>query len=874
MELSRLVRVVRERWIFVVAMALMGLIAGFVLTTLNNSDIAHVFQAEAGLRIDPVEGQSLADQTAELETTQQLAIAAAADLLTAHPGSSIALDPEGNRVEFSALGSSQQEARERAEVLIGAYFDVDPVAGGSVDELLAELEAEAVALEQQFAEAQRTLSPEEVALSQRHDILDLEIAAISQLMVDLTVADAGASDDVREQNALRRDELQALLDERTAEKAALPPKPSTELSATESLQVNSIQRRLDLLALDYERLYLRKLGVTNTGRAEPIVIADLTPDPGSPFINGILGLIVGAGVGIMGLVVMTLSRKPVWLPEDVPVPVLGGVPGRKPADASGTPWYDSEAGGPRKSAIQALRSSIEGRIPPPPLSMGVAGLGTSSLAVHELAIDVAASFAAAGWSVLLVDADFGDDASAREYRAHGTDLSTVIGSNATQSSIDLAVRSALDNATYIREGLAVVKSGPSPSSPADALAGSQFRAFVSLARKRFDLVMVVGTDVTDPAAQVQMQRLGTMLLVVTPGHSTVPDVERIVVDLAERNVHTIGTVFLEKRGRISTVSHSGMRQGTPVSPSAGTLPSPINRLSAYPFPGSRASGVIRSDPLASLADRLEVDGAKNGAPEIRDLGKRIVAALDAAGPTAVDAVADYLVTRVEDIVTAVAGQGNVSEWALNVITRDGFVSMRPAPGMSTIGDLLSSELRDEIGSEAVTGKMLDVLTTDDESADLDSWLIQHFFRLHLERTKRSPQVWHLRSRHGTIELLVSARRLDSARLQRIEDELVSIVRDQLRRHLTEAYRTDRQDDVDKIEARLVDVNDFQASLDLLISGAAEGYDWSGTPGGYPIRWAPMSGEGLLANLAAFQRLGLLPVSVLSEEEMDLHLKAS
>jgi hypothetical protein len=236
-------------------------------------------------------------------------------------------------------------------------------------------------------------------------------------------------------------------------------------------------------------------------------------------------------------------------------------------------------------------------------------------------------------------------------------------------------------------------------------------------------------------------------------------------------------------------------------------------------------------------------------------------------------VSDYIVSRVEDVVTAIAGQGNISEWALNVITRDGFVSMRPIPGMPTIGDLLSSELRDELGGDAVTRKMLDALTDRSGQLDLDAWLIDNFFKAHLQRSNRVPFVWHLSSREGEIQVLVAASRLDAGRLARINHELVGLARGQLQRQLTEAYRKDRQGEVETIEARLADIGDFEASLNMLLTGSGDSFEQGSARGG-AMRWAPMSGEGLISNLAPFQRLGLLPIPVLSEEEIDLHLEVS
>lgn len=872
MELTRLARVVRDRWVFVVVIAVIGLLAGWVLTDLSNRQIQPLFQAEAPLRIDPVEGQSVADQTSELETVQQLAISSASDLLTSTPGASITIDIEGNRVVFTALGDSQLEARERAAALIESYFDVDPIAGGSVDELLAELEVEAQGLAAQLAEAQRTLTVEEQELIQQHDLLDLQIAAISQLIVDLTVADAGASESDQGENAERRQELEALRDEYVAQKAALPPKPTTDLSATESLQVNAIQRRLDLLALDYERLYLRKLGVTNTGHADPIVIRDLTPQPTSPMTNGALGLVIGAGFAVMGLAFITVTRKPVWLAEDVRVPLLGEVPGRKVVSAPGAPWYDVEEGGPRKVAIQALRSAVEGRLSSSSVTLGVAGLGVSSPAVHALAVDLAVSFAAAGQNVLLVDADFDNPSASNEYRVRGTDLASILRLSGPGPSLSLEVRQALNGATYIREGLAVIPAGRSPASPADAVSGRQFRTFVEDAGAMFDIVLVVGSEITAPTTQVQLQRLGSALLLLSQGRSTIPSVESLIQDLSDRRVVTLGAVFLQRAVSVSLRRESKKSKDIVTTMSQPGL-SPINRLTAYPFPSEKGSGVIRADLLRDLADRLDDPDEQPLWAEDDDdkLGVRVLTALDEAKADAYEPVSEYVVSRVEDIVSAVAGQGNVPSNVLDLVTRDGFVVLVPVPGRPTIGDLLKAELQDEVGSDKLADRMVEILAQGQaDIRDFDSWIARNFLARHAERTGREPLVWHFSSSRGSVQVLIAARRLTRQKLDLITTEVVRGVIDQLQRRLANARRDGDDEETHEVERSLDDARQFEAILGRL--GDGEGDDAKIF---YPWRmwdrpvdgWAPLWAEGIQPNLAPVQRLGLLPYPVLTDEEL-------
>ena len=53
-----------------------------------------------------------------------------------------------------------------------------------------------------------------------------------------------------------------------------------------------------------------------------------------------------------------------WLHEDVDITVLGDVPARRIKSETAETWYDGSEPGPRKAAIQALRSAVEAQVPP------------------------------------------------------------------------------------------------------------------------------------------------------------------------------------------------------------------------------------------------------------------------------------------------------------------------------------------------------------------------------------------------------------------------------------------------------------------------------------------------------------------------------
>jgi peptidyl-prolyl cis-trans isomerase SurA len=101
--------------------------------------------------------------------------------------------------------------------------------------------------------------------------------------------------------------------------------------------------------------------------------------------------------------------------------------------------------------------------------------------------------------------------------------------------------------------------------------------------------MVVG-DIGNPAAQVAMQRLRRSVLVLSPGRSTMPQVNGLVFDVVQRQVSIMGAVFLERGER--TLWGMGERHVEHVAPETHVVPasSPMSRLSHYPTPTHRGTG--------------------------------------------------------------------------------------------------------------------------------------------------------------------------------------------------------------------------------------------------------------------------------------------
>lgn len=874
MELRRLLRVFRDRWFVILGVGLLALLAGWYFTDLTNKNREEQIQATFAIRFDPQEGQTAEALATERDTTLERATLAAGELLLADPTSKIEIDPITGRLVFRAIGNTNQEANDKASALLNAYFAVDPAAGGSVEDRLQDILDKADTIEAQIAELQISITPEEQVLVNRHAFLDQQILATSEALTQALVEeDAALAVELPDATA-RRQKLQDALAELEVEKATLGAAPPTTLSVGDQFRLTSLENGLALLALEFEQLNLRALGIIDTGTVDPVVFADLTGDPANPLINGLIGLFGGIALALFGLVFITRATKPVWLPEDLEIAFLGEVPARRLGTGVGESWYDTTEGGARKPAIQALRSVVEAQLPSTGATLAVTGHNVVAQGIHALTTDLAVSMASAGSSVLLVDADFASDSAMGEYRVGGSSLSGVLALNPESLGFERAVAAAVSNSLFVRPDLAVVPAGPPPPSPGDAIAGRQFRAFIEEATKHFDVVVVAVGDIGTPAAQVAMQRLRRSVLVLTPGRSTMPQVNGLVFDVVQRQVSILGAVFLQRSERaVWGLPERHVEQAVPESTLVAPTASPLSRLSHYPAPSYRGTAGLAPDSLQNLVDRV---GSLQEAADASDFGRDLLTALDGAPPeVAFEAVADYLVSRVEDMMTAGYGQGDFSDDVIDEVSLSGFLPFRSLTEHPSVGRWLMDELHREVAphtADAIVTEMEEILAvgTGRESLTVDEWLASEFFLRHLKRTNGDPSVWHLTSEEGAVQVLVPAHRFDRQKLENLMTQVTSRVIDELERNSKTAHVKGDAEQAALLEARIREVRRMETSLGLLlgISVDEETKVSRKRNKGEAWEWNPDWSAGYRANLAPLQRLGLLLFPVLTEDEMN------
>lgn len=894
MELSRILRILRYRWGIVALIAATGFLSGFGLTALANDDVEPVFEAIVDFKFELSEEETPDELADEIDSERGLAVFAAQDLLGQIPGATVVADRNAGLLTFIALGDSEGEAQRNVFELVQAYVDADSIGGGSVSQQLAAMETQAEEIDKQIRDLEQNLTPAEEELANQHMLLDLIIQSVSDEIVALTVASAGAPSDIVAANQDRIQDLEAIILERQAEKSALAPPPSESLSAIEQLRLSALQRRKELLELDYQRLSLRAMGVTSVGGTQqPLRVLDLTPEPPSPFVNGVVGLMGGLGFGLLGLVLTTRARREVWLPMDLPMTFLGVVPKRKADTVTAGSWYDGSPGGPRKEAVQALRTTIEGTMEEPGSTIALLGDKVDPVDVQSLGVDLAAAFASAGRRVLIVDADFSADVELTEFKVGEPSLNRVFHmQSGSRDSIRERIAALLDDAIQIRPGLVVVPSGEPPASPADSLAGVQFQVFLDEAKAKFDLVFAIAGSGFSPASQVVAQRAGAAIVAVTPGKTTIPGLEGLVADFSTQRINDLGAVMVSGGEAVSNLRRLSLAPKS-VGPdrtapeSVSEIESPVNRLRFYPFPMDKGTASSGAGSLRSLVGDLATvsDGAERAKPPLDDashsdiddgLADEVLTALGRTTPRgARESVAHYVTARVEDMLTAVSGQENLSNELIDVVLEFGFIPLTPVRGRRTVGDWIVEELRVELGAAAgarVAGRFAEVLMGpgSEPSNALNRWLTEHFFERHIERTGGEPEVWHIRSQAGTLQLLAYGRRLTRKRLTLIANHVTRRAIDDLQRKLQAANDADDLALSEEVDAQLRDLHLFEVALGMLQVGSSNEarlhYPWR-RAGQQPQGWVPVWTEGIRANIAPLQKLGILASPLLSEEEL-------
>lgn len=903
MELNRLVRLVRARWWLFAIVAGAGLLSGFLFTSLRNGQIQPEFRAVAAVVVDRDEASSdrafedkvngaldLAitvneeaglDPTAEAiqaDSDDRSAINFIADRRTADAANTRALEMRNAFLARAASVFAEQNSQTQARM-------------DEIDTRLGVIETELNTLEESMASA-GAMSP---ADANRLDLLRSELSALDGELIsryvesvigpDTTVDETRTLDDVNAEIAV----LEEAVDRVRAEINALQP-PQVPNRNENTRRVEQLTAEYDALQAEWNtlRLSTSAVGVRPAGTVAP---ENLTPQPASPALNGVLGLVAGA-LAAFGLVVAEdRYRQIVWVGSDLSsVPLLGEVAARGSAVVPGQPWY--ELGGPpaRKRAVQAIRVTVEGAVGTAGSTLGFIGVSTPSSDVHELAADFAMSMVTSGSRVLLIDADFERPSDLVEFSGEGATLSQMLSHRMEdEESYRSFVKRSVTEPAEVHPGLTAIQVGRGLADPADALAGRRLQILLEEVRGIFDIVVVAGGDVRDAATQALVNRMSHIVMALRPGRASVMTVETVRSQLSTFGVSVLGAALVLAPGRSSSgIISVGPDTEPPSSRRRDEEPEDVlveallrEREKARRSDEERAPRNVTSLPSGRSASPSPVPAVPASVTPVRNLS--IVPSITpSASNDMAEQVAALIESTADSVVRGYSGSSSSQrvDPGIKDVTRYGFVPMVRVKGHKSLGtrimDALEAQLDDE-EERMLTADLVQFFeiepggrTNERIAGAINRWVIAHYFTRHLAATGREPTVWHVTSPKGTFHALVHATKCTRERIDLLRSEMLRRQMDTLNRTLKSAIKGKRSSQVRHLEEQIKDLRTFDIALGWLYEGTTPNarlwYPWKG-PEAQPQGWDPHLDEGLRANVAPLQRLGILVQDVLTGEEL-------
>jgi len=186
-----------------------------------------------------------------------------------------------------------------------------------------------------------------------------------------------------------------------------------------------------------------------------------------------------------------------------------------------------------------------------------------------------------------------------------------------------------------------------------------------------------------------------------------------------------------------------------------------------------------------------------------------------------------------------------------------------------LGPVLDAWLSEERNGGAVRyDDLFGDTGTDTPQEALQRWLLYGFFAEHVASTGHRPVVWHLSSRRGTFQALVHGPTFGRFTIRRIRRRHLGSQRRRLAVQAMSA--TGNAEGLNRSRRMVDELDDFDAALGQLLAEAGR---WSSRTtffgqSPWPTARSQEAINDLQSRLAAVQRLGLLPIEVLDEHELE------
>jgi hypothetical protein len=568
MDLKALRRIAWSRW-WLLALAMV--LAFVIVNQLSEYRQDNLPAAEAYASVTFIEDPTALERDefeALLETQFALAQTVNADIINETPGAfipwklaEIELEFDQNQIEFVGRGATQQEANEIVDTMRNRYLASSPIGAGRdlVSTELDELTEEIATLRGEVAAATQAipLTEEEIATESRRQNLTAQVEALRGHYSALIIEQITPVLRTPAQIQADIDETLARVQGLEVELAAIPLPPTPEERQSRDLDLLLDQLRVDNLQQRWDALYQRGRELAALATESPTSERPVTVETPSGTSNMALAVFGALLIAIAVAVAYERARGIIWSPNDIedqPAVFVEVAPRpralfRRP---SNLPWYLGAAKGPRKAAVQNLRGALEEY---QDSVVAFQGAGARQVDVRELTADVAVAAAVSGRSVLLIDTAFNRPTSLVEYDSPST-LGDLLSGDIDDGNIVAILKDALSGQVELLSGLIVLPAGEIDADPADILSRARFAALLQVAKEMFDIVLISGVDVDDPASHVLANRANAVMMLGAVGHSEDETIETAERDLVARRASLAGVVLLRRRrskiGRWST----------------------------------------------------------------------------------------------------------------------------------------------------------------------------------------------------------------------------------------------------------------------------------------------------------------------------------
>lgn len=569
--------IAKARWWVLVGAAILAVVVSGRLAEYRNDNLP---EFEAASVVTFVEDLAVADRDefeTFLDTQFNLAKDVNSDVLAETPGpfipwlmAEVQLNTDLNEIVFIGRGFTQAEANQLTEVMRDRFLSTSPIGAGQ-ERMSLELDL----VTQQIKELRQKIntSRQEIPLTEDELATQAQRAAIEAQITSLQ-ASYGALTVERMNPILRSgDEIQDEMDRVYAELlalqvqlAAIPLPPTPEQLAADDEELLLDELRLEQLQTRWTQLYSGQRDLEALASDSPAVEQPVTLNAASPLNNQALAAFGAVAAALIGLIAIERGRGIMWAESDLEEgpPVLVELPSRPLAvfhHPSHEPWYLATPGGRRKASIQMLRSQLDGHAN---AVVAFQGSGVFREDIREVTADVAVAVAVSGRSVLLIDASFREDNDLVEFGTdHGATLSSLLTDGPTdRESAIIDFKTALLASPEVVHGLRTLRTGRGEWDEADALAGYGFEILLEVARELFDLVLIAGTNTGEAASHVLAQRVDSVILVSSAGHTVTRSVEATDRDFTIRRATLLGVVLLRRRrNKVTRWIGTGARAG-------------------------------------------------------------------------------------------------------------------------------------------------------------------------------------------------------------------------------------------------------------------------------------------------------------------------